>query len=93
MSDPVDITPELRGWDEEVAATVKWSLRRDLLIKLKTLAGRFFFLRGLARRTAMLPPGRLDRQPRFCARPVQLCLALDVGAKISRCRDWRLTCA
>lgn len=46
LSDPVDITPELRGWDEEVAATVKWSLRRDLLTKLKTLAGRVSFLRA-----------------------------------------------
>ncbi len=39
MSDPVDILPELRGWDEEVAATVKWALRRDLLTKLRMLAG------------------------------------------------------
>ena len=39
MSDPVDILPELRGWDDEVAATVKWALRRDLLTRLRTLAG------------------------------------------------------
>ena len=38
ISEPVEILPEVRGWDEEVAATVKWSLRRDLLTKLKTLA-------------------------------------------------------
>lgn len=35
----MNILPELRGWDEEVASTVKWALRRDLLTKLKTLAG------------------------------------------------------
>lgn len=38
LSDPVDILLQLRGWDEEVAATAKWSLRRDLLAKLRTLA-------------------------------------------------------
>lgn len=35
----MDILTELRGFDDEVAATVKWSLRRDLLTKLKMLAG------------------------------------------------------
>lgn len=39
ISDPVDILPDLRGFDDEVANTAKWSLRRDVLIKLKTLAG------------------------------------------------------
>lgn len=38
LSDPVDILPQLRSWDDEVAATAKWSLRRDLLAKLRMLA-------------------------------------------------------
>jgi hypothetical protein len=39
ISDPVDILPELRSFDDEVANTAKWSVRRDILTKLKTLAG------------------------------------------------------
>jgi hypothetical protein len=39
ISDPVDILPELRTFDDEVANTAKWSVRRDILTKLKTLAG------------------------------------------------------
>jgi hypothetical protein len=39
ISDPVDILPEFRSFDDEVANTAKWSVRRDILTKLKTLAG------------------------------------------------------
>ena len=39
ISDPVDILPDLRSFDDEVANTAKWSVRRDILTKLKTLAG------------------------------------------------------
>jgi hypothetical protein len=38
ISSAVDILPDLRGWDEEMASTAKWSTRRDLLKTLRGLA-------------------------------------------------------
>ncbi len=38
MSDPVDILKDLAKFDEEVAKTEKWALRKAVLTRLKTLA-------------------------------------------------------
>ena len=38
MSDPVDILKDLTKFDEEVAKTEKWALRKAVLTRLKTLA-------------------------------------------------------
>ena len=38
MSDPVDILRDLAKFDEDVAKTEKWALRKAVLTRLKTLA-------------------------------------------------------